>query len=165
MTWHDNPVSFRATCVRLPFVSSSCGPFLHRLHVKHLFESSLFTLSAWGPSNFHLYSNRWQHSDVTDHSQVSQLQRARLAQSSETDTPRALNPGVKRPGREADQLPPSRAEVKSSWGYTSTPQYVFMAWCLVKHTAACSSLVNIMLIKFPHKTPEPVLNYFQYFKI
>jgi hypothetical protein len=22
---------------------------------------------------------------------------------------------------------------RSEWNYTSTPQYVFMAWCLVKH--------------------------------
>jgi hypothetical protein len=28
---------------------------------------------------------------------------------------------------------PSSAEVKNAWSYTSTPQYVFMAWCLVKH--------------------------------
>jgi hypothetical protein len=30
-------------------------------------------------------------------------------------------PGVKRPGREADHSPPSSAEVKNAWGYTSTP--------------------------------------------
>jgi hypothetical protein len=30
-------------------------------------------------------------------------------------------PGVKRPGREADHSPPSSAEVKNSWSYTSTP--------------------------------------------
>jgi hypothetical protein len=29
-------------------------------------------------------------------------------------------------------LPPASAEV-NAWSYTSTPQYVFMAWCLVKH--------------------------------
>jgi hypothetical protein len=28
---------------------------------------------------------------------------------------------------------PSSAEIKNAWSYTSTPQYVFMAWCLVKH--------------------------------
>jgi hypothetical protein len=28
--------------------------------------------------------------------------------------------------------PPSSADVKNAWSYTSTPQYVFMAWCLVK---------------------------------
>jgi hypothetical protein len=39
---------------------------------------------------------------------------------------------VKQPGREADHLPPSSAEVKNVWSYTSTPQHVFMAWCLVK---------------------------------
>jgi hypothetical protein len=30
-------------------------------------------------------------------------------------------------------LTPSSAEVKECVKYTSTPQYVFMAWCLVKH--------------------------------
>jgi hypothetical protein len=47
---------------------------------------------------------------------------------------RALSVGIKRPGREADYSPPSSAEVKNEWSYTSTPQYVFVAWCLVKHT-------------------------------
>jgi hypothetical protein len=36
-------------------------------------------------------------------------------------------------GSEADYSPPSSAEVKNAWSYTFTPQYVFMAWCLVKH--------------------------------
>jgi hypothetical protein len=35
-------------------------------------------------------------------------------------------PGVKRPRPEADHLPPSSAEVKKTWIYTSTPPYVFM---------------------------------------
>jgi hypothetical protein len=47
--------------------------------------------------------------------------------------PGALSLGVKRPGREADHSPPSSAEVKNAWSYTSTPPYAFMAWCLVKH--------------------------------
>jgi hypothetical protein len=38
----------------------------------------------------------------------------------------ALTPGVKRPGREADHLPPSSAEVKND----GAPLYVFMAWFL-----------------------------------
>jgi hypothetical protein len=29
--------------------------------------------------------------------------------------------GVKRPGRDADQSPPSSAEVKNMWSYTSIP--------------------------------------------
>jgi hypothetical protein len=33
----------------------------------------------------------------------------------------ALFLGVKRPGREADHSPPSSAEVKNGWSYTSTP--------------------------------------------
>jgi hypothetical protein len=57
--------------------------------------------------------------------------------------PGALTPGVKRPGREADNSPPSSVEVRNAWNYTSTsptrPSWclikedVFMAWYLVKH--------------------------------
>jgi hypothetical protein len=36
-------------------------------------------------------------------------------------------------GHEADHSPPSTAEVKSEWSYASTPSYVFIAQCLVKH--------------------------------
>jgi hypothetical protein len=36
--------------------------------------------------------------------------------------PGVLTLGVKRPGREADHSPPSSADVKNSWSYTSTPQ-------------------------------------------
>jgi hypothetical protein len=35
--------------------------------------------------------------------------------------PAALPLGVKRPGREADYSPPSSAEVKNTWNYTSSP--------------------------------------------
>jgi hypothetical protein len=38
---------------------------------------------------------------------------------------------VKWLGHETDHSPPSNAEVKNAWSYTSTPQYVFLAWCLV----------------------------------
>jgi hypothetical protein len=47
--------------------------------------------------------------------------------------PGALSLGVKRLRREADHSHPSSADVKNAWSYTSIPQYVFMAWCLVKH--------------------------------
>jgi hypothetical protein len=39
----------------------------------------------------------------------------------------ALSPGVKWPGREADHSPPTSAEVKRMWIYTSTPPYAFVA--------------------------------------
>jgi len=45
----------------------------------------------------------------------------------------ALSPGVKWPGCETDHSPPSGAEVKNVWHYTSSPQYIFIVWCLVKH--------------------------------
>jgi hypothetical protein len=40
--------------------------------------------------------------------------------------PGALFPGVKRPGRKADHSPPTSAEVKKMWIYTTTPPYAFM---------------------------------------
>jgi hypothetical protein len=39
--------------------------------------------------------------------------------------------GVNRPDREADRSPLASAEVKKMWIYTSTPPYVFMAYCLI----------------------------------
>jgi hypothetical protein len=44
---------------------------------------------------------------------------------------RALSPWVKRPGHETDHSSPTSAEVKKIWIYTSTPSYVFMAYCLI----------------------------------
>jgi hypothetical protein len=41
--------------------------------------------------------------------------------------PGALSPGVKRLEREADHSPPTSAEVKKMWIYTSTLRYAFMA--------------------------------------
>jgi hypothetical protein len=41
--------------------------------------------------------------------------------------PGALPRGVMRQGREADHSPPTSAEVKKMWIYTSTPLCVFMA--------------------------------------
>jgi hypothetical protein len=43
-------------------------------------------------------------------------------------------PGVKRQGREADHSPPTNAEVKKMWIYTSTPPYIFRRSAyLIKH--------------------------------
>jgi hypothetical protein len=40
---------------------------------------------------------------------------------------RDSSPRIKRQGREADLSPPTSAEVKEMWFYTSTPLYAFMA--------------------------------------
>jgi len=45
----------------------------------------------------------------------------------------ALFPGIKWLGLEPDHSPPFCAKIKNVWDYTSTPSYVFRAWCLVKH--------------------------------
>jgi len=42
-------------------------------------------------------------------------------------------PEVKWLGHEADQSPPSNAEIKDLWSYTSTLPYFFMVWCLTKY--------------------------------
>jgi hypothetical protein len=41
--------------------------------------------------------------------------------------PGALSLGVKWPGREADNSPPTSSEVKKIWIYTSISPYAFMA--------------------------------------
>jgi hypothetical protein len=60
--------------------------------------------------------------------------------------PGVLSLGLKRPGHEADHSPPSSAEVKNAWRYTSAPQYVFMAWCLVKHKNTFTFIIIIIII-------------------
>jgi hypothetical protein len=62
--------------------------------------------------------------------------------------PVALTLGVKRPKREADHSPLSNVKVKSAWSHTSTPQYIFLAWCLAKHrdSFTFTLLPNIFLI-------------------
>jgi hypothetical protein len=42
-------------------------------------------------------------------------------------------PVGKADGREADHSPPSGAEVKNAWSYTSVPPRDFMPSCSVKH--------------------------------
>jgi hypothetical protein len=60
--------------------------------------------------------------------------------------PGALSLGVKRPGHEADHSPLSSAEVKNEWRYIFTPQYVFMAWCLVKYRDNFTLHFTIMMM-------------------
>jgi hypothetical protein len=50
-----------------------------------------------------------------------------------TQSPIQWVPGGLCLGREADNSPPSRAEVENAWCYTSTPPYAFMEWWFGKH--------------------------------
>jgi hypothetical protein len=45
--------------------------------------------------------------------------------------PGSFSPGVKWPGREAEHSPPTSAAVKKTWIYTTTPPYVFIAYCFI----------------------------------
>jgi hypothetical protein len=49
----------------------------------------------------------------------------------------ATSTSVLGPGCKADHSPSSSVEVKNAWRYTSTLQYVFMAWCWDKHRTTC----------------------------
>jgi hypothetical protein len=50
-----------------------------------------------------------------------------LTQPPTQGMPRAPFLGVKRPGREADHSPPTSADVKNMWIYTTAAPYAFMA--------------------------------------
>jgi len=64
----------------------------------------------------------------------------------------ALSLEVKRPGREADHSLVPRS--KNEWSYTSTPQYVFIAWCLVKHRDNFTfNFIRGCIQKFPDWPP------------
>jgi hypothetical protein len=65
----------------------------------------------------------------------------------------ALSLGVKQPGREADHSPPSSAEVKNAGSYTSTPQYVFMEWCLVKRRDNFTFYTFMYICELPTSKP------------
>jgi hypothetical protein len=59
----------------------------------------------------------------------------------------ALSLGVKQPGCETDHSPASSAEVKMRASAPLIPQYVFMAWCLVKHREFHHlSFINLYLL-------------------
>jgi hypothetical protein len=49
--------------------------------------------------------------------------------------------GVKRSGCDADRSPPSNAEFKNEWSYTSTPPYVLISWCLIIHGIRLNGVV------------------------
>jgi hypothetical protein len=64
----------------------------------------------------------------------------------------ALSLEVKRPGRKADHSLVPRS--KNEWSYTSTPQYVFIAWCLVKHMDNITfNFIGGCIQKFPDWPP------------
>jgi hypothetical protein len=66
--------------------------------------------------------------------------------------PGALSLEVKRQGHEADHSPPFSAEVKNACSYTSTSQYIFVAWCLVKHRDNCTFILPpFHLVELRHR--------------
>jgi hypothetical protein len=72
--------------------------------------------------------------------------------------PGALSLRVMWLGHEADHSPPSSAKVKNVWSYTSTPQYVFMAWCLVKHKDNFTFTLIQLSLLISHKFSFPIVS-------
>jgi hypothetical protein len=59
----------------------------------------------------------------------------------------AISPGVKRQGRDADHSPPTSAEVKKTWIYTSTPRTPsWRSASLVKHRDDFTFIIYIIII-------------------
>jgi len=68
--------------------------------------------------------------------------------------PDALYLGVKWPGREAENSPPSNAEIKNAWTCTSTLTYAFMEFCLYKHRIHLHGVVlklSLTIHQFPYR--------------
>jgi hypothetical protein len=61
-------------------------------------------------------------------------------------------PGVNWRGHEANHVPPSHAEFKNAWSYTSTPPYVFMAWCV---TIRRDNFRSLLQFAARHSTVRP----------
>jgi hypothetical protein len=66
--------------------------------------------------------------------------------------------GVKRPGRETDNSPPSKAEVKNAWSYTSTPNTPLWCGARLKHRdnftftlKSVYAILNFLLQYHKHK--------------
>jgi hypothetical protein len=73
--------------------------------------------------------------------------------------PGTLFLGVKRPDREVDHSPPSSAEVKNAWSYTSTPLMLLRGVVLSKSTGTNLPLPYLTKFRsFLYRTVLNVLN-------
>jgi hypothetical protein len=72
-------------------------------------------------------------------------------------TPEILSAGVKRPEREANYSSRSCVEVKKVWSYTFTPQYFFMAWCLIKQLVSLYGMVFRLITGTTSALPFTIL--------
>jgi hypothetical protein len=76
--------------------------------------------------------------------------------------PKTLSPGVKRTGCEADHSPPTSAERKNTWTYTSTPPYAFMVYCLISYAQGQLYLYLSMALQ-PFVGPWPLFQFLNLF--
>jgi hypothetical protein len=140
-----NEFSFRydyVPHVLMVYVLMSRPDFCYEMNIRKMFIW-FSDSAAWGPHlPYHLqyFKEQWHISTVfvsftskiagrvkTFHFSISCRPALGSTQPPIKWVSGALSPGVKWQGREADHSPPTSAEVKKMWIYTSTPPYVFMA--------------------------------------
>ena len=63
---------------------------------------------------------------------------------------------VRWPGREADHLPPSSAEISNDWTYTSALTSVFLAWYALP-TSTSPTLSNLLIFRLMPCNPPGLL--------
>jgi len=103
-------------------------------------------------STWNLRVHSWQGLGVFLSTTVSRLALPPSPPASCPVGTRALSLGVKQLGHEANHSPPTSAKVKGG-AIPSLLQYIFMAWCLVKHrdnfTFTCLlAAVDVAFVKF-----------------
>jgi hypothetical protein len=86
-------------------------------------ESSWVLVVSWLPESWENKMGSWVPRDWESRMAVLARTRRHL--------PSLQSLGVKRSGHEADHSPPSNAETKNTWTYTSTSPYIFLAQCLI----------------------------------
>jgi hypothetical protein len=74
-------------------------------------------------------------------------------QSSIQWTPESLSMGVKRPRREADHSPPSSAEVKNAWSYTSTLP-IRLHGIVLSYSTGTTLILTCILCEYMYDPPS-----------
>jgi hypothetical protein len=64
------------------------------------------------------------------------------------------SPRANRQWSESNHSPPSMDESKNPWSYTSSPPYVCIAWCLIRHRGSLTCTVH-QLLYFPNMSRRP----------
>lgn len=102
----------------------------HSVQISELQQFSQYSNQAVGGANKESWLNIRKVKDILLFSKMS------VQALKPTQHPTQLIPEVKRPGRKADQSPPSSAEIKNEWSYVHTSPHSFKE-CTGETTLFC----------------------------